>query len=330
MCFRYFSTTKDVVLQVDAYQVGLGAALLQDGKPVACASKALPPAEMRYANIEREMLAVVFGCLKYHHYLCGRRFVCRSDHQPLEKIHLKNLSDVPTRLQRLLLKVQPCDFKIKYIPGEEVALTDALNRVNPYNKMGLKGLDFTIHEFTSCMTPIQVSVIHEEQKKDATMQLLIQLLLQGWPKYCKEVNSAISKYWALRDDLSIEDSSIACLGRLLIPPSLRNSCMESLHRSHPGMSKMPLRAKQSLYWPGINNEIRTMVENCNPWQTVAGSQQREPVILTEVPFRPWQKLGMDLFFCEGKLCLLVCDYYSKFPVFRLLPSLSSMNVISAI
>ena len=43
----------EVVLQVDASQVGLGAVLLQDGKPVAYASKALTPAEMRYANIER-------------------------------------------------------------------------------------------------------------------------------------------------------------------------------------------------------------------------------------------------------------------------------------
>ena len=90
VCLRYFDTTKEVVLQVDASQVGLGAVLLQDGKPVAYASKALTPAEMRYANIEREMLAVVFGCLKYHHYLYGGRFVCRSDHQPLEKIHLTN------------------------------------------------------------------------------------------------------------------------------------------------------------------------------------------------------------------------------------------------
>ena len=85
VCLRYFDTTKEVVLQVDASEVGLGAVLLQDGKPVAYGSKAVTPAEMRYANIERDMLAVVFGCLKYHHYLYDRRFVCRSDHQPLEK-----------------------------------------------------------------------------------------------------------------------------------------------------------------------------------------------------------------------------------------------------
>ena len=96
------------------------------------------------------------------------------------------------------------------------------------------------------------------------------------------------------------------------------------------MSQMHLRAKQSLYWPRINEEIRNKVGNCIPCQTIARSQQKEPAIPIEVPFRPWQKLGIDLFFCKGKWYLLVCDYYSKFPVFRLLPSISSKNVISAL
>ena len=81
-----------------------------------------------------------------------------------------------------------------------------------------------------------------EQKKDATMQLLIQQLIQGWPNHCKEVDPVLNN-WALRDDISIEDGCIAYLGRLILPPNLRKSCMESLHRGHPGMSKMHFRAK---------------------------------------------------------------------------------------
>ena len=57
---RYFNPSLPVTIQVDASQVGLGAALLQNNKPIAFASKALTDAECRYANTEREMLAVVF------------------------------------------------------------------------------------------------------------------------------------------------------------------------------------------------------------------------------------------------------------------------------
>ena len=102
MCLQYFNTTKPVTLQVNASKVSFGAVLIQNDskgrcKPVAFASKSLTPAETRYANIEHEMLAVVFGCMKFHHYLYSRKFICESDHKPLEDIHLKHLSNVPPR-----------------------------------------------------------------------------------------------------------------------------------------------------------------------------------------------------------------------------------------
>ena len=62
----YYDRNEPVVLHVDASSKGLGAALFQSNKPIAFASKALTPAETRYANIERELLAVVYGCEKFH------------------------------------------------------------------------------------------------------------------------------------------------------------------------------------------------------------------------------------------------------------------------
>ena len=94
----YYDTKKPVALHVDASSKGLGAALFQDNKPIAFASKALTPAETRYANIERELLAVVYGCEKFHSYLYGRSFVVRTDHCPLEQVHKKNLMQAPPRL----------------------------------------------------------------------------------------------------------------------------------------------------------------------------------------------------------------------------------------
>ena len=91
-------------------------------RSVAYTSKSLIPAETTYANIEREMLAVVWGCIKFHHYLYGRKVIRQSDHKPLEDIHLKYLGDASPRLQRLLLKLQPYGITIKYVPGSQVQL----------------------------------------------------------------------------------------------------------------------------------------------------------------------------------------------------------------
>ena len=111
-CLQYFDMAKPVTLQVEASKVGLGAVLIQKDsqgrhRPDVFASKSLTPAETRYASIECEMLAVVFGCMRFHCYLYGREFICQSDQKPLEDIHLKHVSDAPTRLQRILLKIQP-------------------------------------------------------------------------------------------------------------------------------------------------------------------------------------------------------------------------------
>ena len=91
-------------------------------RPVVYESKALTPHETRNVNIERKMLAVAWGCIKFHHYLYGRKFICQTDQKPLEDIHLKQLSDAPPRSQRLPLKLQSYDITIKYVPGQKIQL----------------------------------------------------------------------------------------------------------------------------------------------------------------------------------------------------------------
>ena len=73
-------------VQCDSSQAGLGAALMQGGHPIAYASRALMATESRYAQIEKEMLAIVFAMEKFNEYTFGRKTVVFSDHKPLESI----------------------------------------------------------------------------------------------------------------------------------------------------------------------------------------------------------------------------------------------------
>jgi len=107
----YYDRNEPVVLHVDASIKGLGAVLFKNNKPIAFASKALTPAETRYANIEGVLLAVVYGCEKFRSYLYGRSFVVKTGHRPLEQIHKKNLMRAPLRFQRMLLRLQPYEEK---------------------------------------------------------------------------------------------------------------------------------------------------------------------------------------------------------------------------
>ena len=111
---HYFDFHRPVIIQVDASKKGLGAALLQDGCPVAFASKVLTPTKQCYANIECELLACVFGAEWFCKYVFDHEFTIESNHKPLEQIMLKNLVDALACLQRMLLCLQDYDICIKY------------------------------------------------------------------------------------------------------------------------------------------------------------------------------------------------------------------------
>ena len=119
---RFFYPKKPTVLEVDSSMKGLGAALLQDGQPVAFASKSLDLTQSNYPNIDREMLAIVFGINRFHTYLYGRPFKIISDHKPLEMILHKPLLKAPPRLQRMLQKVQGYDFTVEYRAGKTIII----------------------------------------------------------------------------------------------------------------------------------------------------------------------------------------------------------------
>ena len=116
------------MVSCDASQHGLGAVLLQEGRPIAYASRALTSAETRYAQIEKELLAVVYALEKFHQYTYGSTVEMESDHKPLESITKKPLCHAPPRLQRMLLRLQRYDFMIVYKPGKEMVIVDALSR----------------------------------------------------------------------------------------------------------------------------------------------------------------------------------------------------------
>ena len=101
---------------------------MQHEQPVAYESRPLTSAEMRYAENEKEIVAIVFACNQFEAYISGRDVLhVEMDYKSLGSIMLKPLNSAPRRLQRMLLRLQNYNLRVKYKKGEQMFLADTLS-----------------------------------------------------------------------------------------------------------------------------------------------------------------------------------------------------------
>ena len=263
---KYFSPQAQTEGQGDASQCGLGFVSLQEGQPVTYASRALTPAEQRYSQIEKELLAQVFGLEHNHHYTFGRRVILWTDYKPLVSIYKKPLASAPKRLQRLLLRLQQYDVDLRYKPGSEMYLADTLSRAFLKSTTQSKAEEEaeTIHatDFLPISEP-QLREIQAETAQDDTLQQLKKTIISGWPDTKKEVRTFLHPYFLIRDELSAQDGLIFKGQRCVIPLSLCTRIKENLHGAHTGIQSCLRRARETVYWPGMNSDLTDHISKCN-------------------------------------------------------------------
>lgn len=312
---RYYDVKLPVTLSVDASKSGLGAVLLQEEKPVAYASRALTETEQRYAQIEKEMLAIVFGAERFHQYVYGREVNVESDHKPLEVIMKKPLSSAPARIQRLLMRLQKYQVKVQYKPGAEMYIADTLSRAYlPETDSSDTDIEAQVHMVISNL-PVSNEKLEEfknETKKDTTLRTLTETVLSGWPETKQQAAKEIQAYWNYRDEISAVEGILFKGERLIVPAAMRAEMLQRVHESHLGIESCRRRARELLFWPGLSQNITDMVNSCNVCMTHQRQQSKEPLHPHSVPERPWQKIGVDLFTFDQQEYLLLVDYYSKF------------------
>ena len=105
-----------------------------------------------------------------------------------------------------------------------------------------------------------------------------------------------------------------------MPQSDRKSTLKVLHMGHYEIDKMNLRASETVYWPGIMEDIKDTYHQCHICAKFARTQQKEMLQSVETPQTRWEQLGLDIFSLKGIHYLLTVDYFSQFPVVRKLQS----------
>ena len=328
----YNDHEKSITLSVDTSSKGLGAVILQEGKPIAYASRALTPTQERYAQIEKETLAIVYGAQKFHQYIFDKSVEVQSDHKPLEHIFSKPLHQAPLRIQKMLMSLQRYDLKVGYKQGAEMYIADALNKayLPETNESLVPELEVNEVNLTAHLpiSPGKYAEFKKATAEDQVMQLLQDTVFDGWPNTKAELPVDIRPYWTYRDEVSCVDGLLFKGNKLVVPHALRAQMLDKIHESHQGIVKCKQRARDILFWPGMSAQIEDRVAKCNTCSQYQRAHAKEPMVASETPDRPWAKVGADLFEHKGTTYLLTIDYYSKWIEVDKLDNLTSKNTIS--
>ena len=211
----YFDTSAETTLQMDASKKGLGACLIQNGKVVCYASRALTKTEQNYQNLEREALGTIWGMEKFHYFLYGKEFTLEPDQKPLVSIYKKHLVDISPRVQRLIVRSFPYQpFTVVYKKGKDIPVADALSRVTPMDpedniKLPIIAVNLiTKHILMS--TPSQDSFsrkldrLRKSTAQDNQLTRLSHYINTGFPCEKKNLPIDLQDYWNYRETLSIK------------------------------------------------------------------------------------------------------------------------------
>ena len=88
---------------------------------------------------------------------------------------------------------------------------------------------------------------------DDTLAILKYTIQKGWPNSIKKLPSEIQTFWTFQEILTIEDVLILKGTRIVVPSTKQAEILKLIHEGHLGLTKCKLRAKETVYWPGLND-----------------------------------------------------------------------------
>ena len=219
----YYKPTEVLEIQCDSSQSGLGAALMQNGHPIAYASRALTETESRYAQIEREMLAIAFAVEKFNDFTFGRRTVVHTDHKPPEAIFMKPLHRAPKRLQGMLIRLQKYDLVVQCEKGNKMFLADTLSRAFLPSGVQIESEFETVNMMGYLpISEARLLQIQWETEQGESLHVLKAVIQHGWPENKRTLPLLASPHFDTRDELSVQDGVILKGERVVVPKAARS------------------------------------------------------------------------------------------------------------
>lgn len=331
ICLTQFNPELPIIVAGDASNDGLGAIIMHafpDGsrKVIQYASRSLAPAEKNYSQIEKEGLALVFACNRFHRFIYGRKFLLETDHKPLLSI-FGSKKGIPVytanRLMRWSLNLMMYDFDIKYVSTNSFGYADVLSRLINNTKVPDEDVviaciqleDDTNEIFQDSIgkLPVTFKMVKSSNDSDKTLKKIKQFVKTEWPEFRNLTKDQIS-YFNRRNSLSVVQDCLMFGDRVVVSKKIHRQILKQLHRGHPGIVRMKQIAREFVYWPNIDQDIENYVKSCSSCKSCQKLPTKHTLQSWKTPSSIWERVHIDYAGPEnGTYYLVVVDALSKWP-----------------
>ena len=353
--------TQPFILDTDASNQAIGAVLSQKiggtERVIAYASRTLTKSERKYCVTQKELLALVYFVKYFKHYLYGRKFTARTDHNSLR--WLLNFKNPEGQVARWLEILSTFSMEVEHRPGKLHGNADGLSR-KPEDKRQLDNIKVTKndeneHTVKSVQIGNQTSVeenidlIHLQQE-DGELSLVRAWVEAKERPHSKDITSrsyAVKTLWNQFPCLEIKDGLLVrrmenlqedtMSYQAVNPRNSRRAVLKCCHdmktAGHLGGKKTLSRVRQKFYWPGLQSDVRSYIAGCE-----ACTRRKEPCPTKRAPMQivrsgyPMERIAIDILGelpqtnKGNKYILVVSDYFTKWTEALPMPNMEACTV----
>ena len=324
---NHFDTRRKSGLITDASPDGLQATLIQMDEqgvwqPCQFASRALTDTEKGYSQLEKEAIAMHFGCIRFRMFLQGCEFVHFIDPEPLKAMMEKSKKEAPARIDKVRLKLQGFSSKLQLVKGKHNPADYGSRHPLPLNRCSRSErkefAEIENHLFAVVkMLPdaITFAMVQKATNEDEVLMKIMEVLKSSERSFPLQADSSLLPFRNIWASLSVLDGVLLRGDRIVLPNSLRVSAVKIAHEGHMGVEKSKQFLRGAVWFPSMDQMVEDLVRKCLPCAAVTPAGTKEPLVMSTLPTEPWAEVAVDLFgpLPTGEKLLVVKDLRSKWP-----------------